>query len=133
YLTLDSDVYPAVVDGRIVWIVDGYTTATTFPYSQISQFGSSIADTYTPPPAFALDTDLNYIRNSVKATVDAYDGTVTLYAWDEQDPVLATWSKVFPTTLKPMSEMGDELLAHVRYPSDMFKVQRAILGSYHVT
>jgi uncharacterized membrane protein (UPF0182 family) len=69
----------------------------------------------------------------VKATVDAYDGTVTLYAWDDEDPVLQTWSKVFPTTLQPMSEMDADLLSHVRYPSDMFKVQRAILGSYHVT
>jgi uncharacterized membrane protein (UPF0182 family) len=133
YLTLDSDVYPAVVDGRIVWIVDGYTTATTYPYSQVSQFGSSIADTYTPAPAFALDTDLNYIRNSVKATVDAYDGSVKLYAWDDKDPVLKTWQKIFPSTLQPMADMNPDLLAHVRYPSDMFKVQRAILGSFHVT
>lgn len=132
YLTLDSDVYPAVVDGKIVWIVDGYTTGASYPYSQIEQLSSSIADTYTPPPAFAVD-DINYIRNSVKATVDAYDGTVTLYAWDDEDPVLATWQKVFPSTVLPMSEMSEELLDHVRYPSDMFKVQRAILGSYHVT
>jgi uncharacterized membrane protein (UPF0182 family) len=133
YLTLDSDVYPAIVDGRIVWIVDGYTTSTSYPYSQVSQFGSSIADTYTPAPAFAVDTDLNYIRNSVKATVDAYDGSVKLYAWDDQDPMLKTWQKIYPSTLLPMSDMDDELLAHVRYPSDMFKVQRSILGSFHVT
>jgi hypothetical protein len=69
----------------------------------------------------------------VKATVDAYDGTVTLYAWDDEDPILKTWSKVFPSTLKPVSEMSDELLAHIRYPSDLFKVQRAVLGDYHVT
>jgi uncharacterized membrane protein (UPF0182 family) len=132
YLTLDSDVYPAVVDGRIVWIVDGYTTGTNYPYSQVESLSTSIADTYTPAPAFAVD-DINYIRNSVKATVDAYDGSVTLYAWDDQDPVLATWQKIFPATVKPMSEMSDELLDHVRYPSDLFKMQRAILGSYHVT
>lgn len=132
YLTLDSDTYPAIVDGRIVWIVDGYTTGANYPYSKIEQLSRAIEDTYTAAPAFALD-DINYIRNSVKATVDAYDGTVTLYAWDDTDPVLATWAKVFPTTLKPMSEMSDELLAHVRYPTDLFKVQRAILGSYHVT
>jgi uncharacterized membrane protein (UPF0182 family) len=132
YLTLDSDTYPAVVDGRVVWIVDGYTTGTNYPYSQTEQLSSAIADTYTPAPVFAVD-DINYIRNSVKATVDAYDGSVTLYAWDTEDPVLTTWSKIFPSTLKPMSEMSDELLDHVRYPSDLFKVQRAILGSYHVT
>ena len=132
YLTLDSDVYPAVVDGRIVWIVDGYTTGTNYPYSQVESLSTAIADTYTPTPAFAVD-DINYIRNSVKATVDAYDGSVTLYAWDDEDPVLATWQKVFPSTVKPMSDMSDELLDHVRYPSDLFKMQRAILGSYHVT
>jgi uncharacterized membrane protein (UPF0182 family) len=132
YLTLDNDVYPAIVDGRIVWIVDGYTTGANYPYSQIEQLSSAIADTYTPAPAFAID-DINYIRNSVKATVDAYDGSVTLYAWDTEDPILATWAKIFPTTLKDADEMSAELLDHVRYPSDLFKVQRAILGSYHVT
>jgi len=91
-----------------------------------------IADTYTPRPAFAVD-DINYIRNSVKATVDAYDGKVTLYAWDDTDPLLKTWQKIFPSTLKPMSDMSGDLLSHVRYPADLFKVQRAILGEYHVT
>jgi uncharacterized membrane protein (UPF0182 family) len=132
YLTLDSDVYPAIVDNRIVWIVDGYTTGANYPYSQVEQLSNAIADTYTPTPAFAID-DINYIRNSVKATVDAYDGSVTLYAWDDKEPVLATWQKIFPSTVKPMTEMSEDLLAHVRYPSDLFKVQRAILGSYHVT
>ncbi len=132
YLTLDSDVYPAVVDGRIVWIVDGYTTGTNYPYSTTETISEAIADTYTPTPDFAVD-DINYIRNSVKATVDAYDGTVKLYAWDDTDPVLQTWQNIFPATVLPMSDMSEELLSHVRYPSDLFKVQRAILGSYHVT
>jgi len=132
YLTLDNDTYPAVVDGRIVWIVDGYTTGTNYPYSRVEQLSEMIADTYTPKPAFAVD-DVNYIRNSVKATVDAYDGKVTLYAWDDKDPVLKTWEKIFPSTVKPMGDMSAQLLDHVRYPSDLFKVQRAILGSYHVT
>ena len=73
------------------------------------------------------------IRNSVKATVYAYSGEVTLYAWDAKDPILKTWQKIFPSTLKPMSQMSGELLSHVRYPADLFKVQRAILGTYHVT
>ena len=103
YLTLDADTYPAIVDGRIVWIVDGYTTGANYPYSKVEQLSSAIADTYTPAPAFAVD-DINYIRNSVKATVDAYDGSVKLYAWDDKDPVLKTWAKVFPTTLLPMSD-----------------------------
>jgi hypothetical protein len=132
YLTVDSDVYPAVVDGRIVWIVDGYTTGANYPYSQVEQLSGAIADTYTPAPQFALD-DINYIRNSVKATVDAHDGSVKLYAWDDQDPVLETWNKIFPNTLLPQSDMSVELLDHVRYPADLFKMQRQILGSFHVT
>jgi len=131
YLTLDTDTYPAVIDGRIVWIVDGYTTTADYPYSSIQQLSSTIADTYTPSPDYPLD-DINYIRNSVKATVDAYDGKVTLYAWDTKDPLLTTWQKVFPATLKPASEMSEQLTAHVRYPADLFKVQRAILQTYHV-
>ncbi len=131
YLTLDTDTYPAVVDGRIVWIVDGYTTTANYPYSSIQQLSSTIADTYTPSPDFPLD-DVNYIRNSVKATVDAYDGSVTLYAWDDEDPLLKTWQKIFPSTLKPASEMSEQLTSHVRYPADLFKLQRAILQTYHV-
>ncbi|GMA91983.1 hypothetical protein GCM10025869_25120 [Homoserinibacter gongjuensis] len=131
YLTLDTDTYPAVVDGRIVWIVDGYTTTANYPYSSVQQLSSTIADTYTPSPDFPLD-DVNYIRNSVKATVDAYDGSVTLYAWDDEDPILKTWQKIFPSTLKPASEMSEQLTSHVRYPADLFKLQRAILQTYHV-
>ncbi len=132
YLTLDNDPYPAIVDGRIVWVVDGYTTSANYPYSTTVALSQAIADTYTPAPAFPLD-QINYIRNSVKATVDAYDGSVTLYAWDTEDPILQTWQKIFPTTLEPASEMSEQLLSHVRYPADLFKVQRNILGAYHVT
>ena len=132
YLTLDNDPYPAVVDGRIVWIVDGYTTSADYPYSTPVQVSEAIADTYRPAPQLAFDT-VNYMRNSVKATVDAYSGDVTLYAWDTEDPLLAAWNKVFPTSVKPQSEMSEQLLDHVRYPSDLFKVQRSILGAYHVT
>lgn len=132
YLTLDSDAYPAIVDGKILWIVDGYTTTDQYPYSRIEQLSNAIADTYTPSPLFAVD-DINYIRNSVKATVDAYTGEVTLYAWDDADPILQTWQKIFPTTLKSMGDMSPELMSHVRYPADLFKVQRAVLGTYHVT
>jgi len=132
YLTLDSDTYPTVVDGRIVWVVDGYTLSDQYPYSNKVSMSEAIADSEGLTPSLAFD-EINYIRNSVKATVDAYDGTVTLYAWDDQDPVLKTWQKVFPSTVKPMSKMSSELMSHVRYPSDLFKVQRAILGRYHVT
>ncbi|MDH6236186.1 UPF0182 family protein [Cryobacterium sp. CG_9.6] len=132
YLTLDSDAYPSVVDGRVQWIIDGYTTSANYPYSTPVSLSDAITDTETPPQPFALDS-INYMRNSVKATVDAYSGEVTLYAWDENEPMLETWQKIFPSTLKPMSEMSGDLMSHVRYPADLFKVQRAILGQYHVT
>ncbi len=131
YLELDNDPYPSVVDGRIVWIVDGYTLSANYPYSSIVSLRDAISDTTNNNPRVALD-DINYIRNSVKATVDAYDGKVTLYAWDETDPLLQAWQKVYPSTLKPISEMSGDLMSHVRYPTDLFKVQRAMLGTYHV-
>jgi len=131
YLTLDQDPYPSVVDGRIVWIVDGFTTSSTYPYSKTVSMQDAIADSRTPASTVAFD-NINYIRNSVKATVDAYDGSVTLYAWDDEDPILKAWEKVYPTTVKPISEMSGELMSHVRYPTDLFKVQRAMLGVYHI-
>jgi uncharacterized protein len=132
YLTLDKDAYPAIVNGHVDWIVDGYTTTDQYPYSTVEQLSQVVADANVSAPAYSLD-NMNYIRNSVKATVDAYTGKVTLYAWDANDPLLKTWQKIFPATIKPRSDMSEELLAHVRYPQDLFKAQRAILGSYHVT
>jgi uncharacterized protein len=104
YLTVDSDAYPAVVDGKILWIVDGYTTTASYPYSRIQSLSGAIVDSNTPAQPYAID-DINYIRNSVKATVDAYSGEVTLYTWDEEDPILKTWNAVYPGTLTPKSEM----------------------------
>jgi uncharacterized membrane protein (UPF0182 family) len=133
YLTLDSDPYPSIVNGHIVWIVDGYTTSDQYPYSQKVSYGDAIADSQSPQnSAYSSDT-INYIRNSVKATVDAYTGKVTLYAWDASDPVLKTWEKIFPNTVKPLSDMSGELMSHVRYPTDLFNVQRDILSQYHMT
>lgn len=132
YLTLDSDVYPAVVDGRILWIVDGYTTSAQFPYSNLENFNAAVIDSSSQSVSDGPGA-VNYIRNSVKATVDAYDGSVTLYQWDETDAVLKTWMKIYPDTVKPKSAMSGDLLAHVRYPADLFKVQRSVLGNYHVT
>ncbi|MET0296511.1 MAG: UPF0182 family protein [Microbacterium sp.] len=131
YLELDSDPYPTVVDGRIKWVIDGYTLSANYPYSKTVSLSQAIADATNTQPRFALD-DINYIRNSVKATVDAYDGSVTLYAWDPEDPVLKTWQKVYPTSVQPISEMSADLISHVRYPTDLFKVQRAMLQVYHV-
>jgi uncharacterized membrane protein (UPF0182 family) len=130
YLTLDSDSYPAIVDGRVVWIVDGYTTSNNYPYSRSENLSNAIADSGTTD-TFARGS-VNYIRNSVKATVDAYDGTVTLYQWDEKDPVLKTWMKAFPGTVTPKDKISANLLDHIRYPEDLFRVQRDVLSSYHV-
>ena len=132
YLTLDTDTYPSVVDGRIVWIVDGYTLSDQYPYSNKVSMSDAIADSEGVAPTLAFD-EVNYIRNSVKATVDAYDGSVKLYAWDAEDPILKTWDKIFPDIITPMSEMSGDLMSHVRYPADLFKMQRAVLGRYHVT
>ncbi len=132
YLTLDTETYPAIVDGRVKWIVDGYTTTDHYPYSNAEPFNIAILDTASENFNRGMG-DVNYIRNSVKATVDAYDGKVELFAWDEQDPILKAWTKVFPATVKPLSEMSGELLSHVRYPADLFKMQRWVLGRYHVT
>jgi uncharacterized membrane protein (UPF0182 family) len=132
YLTLDSEVYPAVVDGRIKWIIDGYTTSSNYPFANAENF--NIAKLDSASDAFGSGpSTINYIRNSVKATVDAYDGSVDLYAWDEEDPILAAWMGIYPDTVQPRSAMSAELIAHVRYPADLFKAQRSILGRYHVT
>ncbi|MEE6169058.1 MULTISPECIES: UPF0182 family protein [unclassified Mycolicibacterium] len=133
WLTTDTSVYPAIVNRRMVWIVDGYTTLDNYPYSELTTLSSATADSNeVAVNRLAPDKQVSYIRNSVKATVDAYDGTVTLYAQDESDPVLQAWEKVFPGTVKPKSDISPELQAHLRYPEDLFKVQRALLARYHV-
>src|SRR3954462_5897428 len=133
WLTTDTSVYPAIVNKRMVWIVDGYTTLDNYPYSQLTSLSSATADSNeVAVNRLAPDKQVSYIRNSVKATVDAYDGTVSLYAQDEKDPVLQAWMKVFPGTVKPKSEISPELQAHLRYPEDLVKVQRSLLAKYHV-
>uniref|UniRef100_UPI00404B84AA UPF0182 family membrane protein n=1 Tax=Candidatus Planktophila sp. TaxID=2175601 RepID=UPI00404B84AA len=135
WLTLDGDPYPAVVDGRVLWIIDGYTTSAGYPYSRRTVLSDAINDTITSntgASSLIRNQSINYIRNSVKATVDAYDGTVSLYTWDEQEPVLKTWAKAFPKALLPKSAISKQLMDHVRYPEDLFRVQREILSSYHV-
>ncbi len=135
WLTIDGDAYPAVVDGRIQWIVDAYTTTNGYPYASRTTLGDTTADSLTTNQraVVAQQNQVNYIRNSVKATVDAYDGSVKLFQWDTEDPVLKTWMKAFPGTVKPKAEISDALKAHLRYPQDMFKVQRELLTRYHVT
>jgi uncharacterized protein len=145
WLTLDGDIYPTVVDGRILWVVDGYTTSNNYPYSQQTNLQSATTNSLTKYGSTVTQpsTSINYMRNSVKATVDAYSGKVTLYAWDqtksetnpipEPDPVLATWEKAFPGLVQPQSAIPPDLLPHLRYPQDLFNVQRSLLTRYHVT
>ncbi|WP_202510089.1 UPF0182 family protein [Streptomyces sp. SID5643] len=136
WLTIDGDAYPAVVDGRIQWIVDAYTTTNGYPYSSRTTLGDTTADSLTATndnrAVVAQQNQVNYIRNSVKATVDAYTGKVKLFQWDTKDPVLKTWMKAFPNTVEPKSDISKSLMDHLRYPQDLFKVQRELLTRYHV-
>ncbi len=139
WLTVDSKSYPVVFrDGSIKWIVDGYTTLDQFPYAQRVSLQDSTEDTQEQRQGQTgrtqADQRVSYIRNSVKATVDAYTGEVSLYQFDESDPVLKTWMKIFPDTVKSKAEFGEnrDLVEHVRYPEDLFKVQRSLLTRYHV-
>lgn len=136
WLTIDGDAYPAVVNGKIQWIVDAYTTTNGYPYASRTTLGDTTADSLTATnnqrAVVAQQNQVNYIRNSVKATVDAYTGEVKLYQWDTKDPVLKTWMKAFPGTVEPRKDISTDLMAHLRYPQDLFKVQRELLARYHV-
>nr|WP_308192465.1 UPF0182 family protein [Gordonia sp. 'Campus'] len=139
WLTVDSKTYPAVMeDGSIKWIVDGYTTLDNYPYSQPTSLQSATADAQDLNPGQTGRTQINktvsYVRNSVKATVDAYTGEVELYQFDADDPVLKTWMQVFPGTVKSRADFDAQtsLREHIRYPEDIFKIQRSLLTRYHV-
>ncbi len=125
FLHADADPYPVVVDGRVTWMVDLYTTTSRYPYAQQ-------ADTDQLSDDSGLDHDFNYVRNSVKATVDAYEGTVTLYVVDDDDPIIAAYEDAFPDLFTD-DEMPADLRAHVRYPEDLFRIQTAAYGRYHLT
>jgi len=139
WLTLDGDPYPVVVGGQILWVVDGYTTTSGFPYSEQESLSSSTKtslNTRTNSIAAQRNSKINYIRNSVKATVNAYTGQVELYAWNQAtdpDPVLKTWEKAFPGVVKSENQMPPGLLGHIRYPEDLFNIQRLLIAHYHVT
>ncbi len=115
FLVFDNDPYLVVADGRLVWMLDGYTLSSDFPYA-------------TP-----TDQGFNYIRNAVKATVDAYDGTVNYYLADPDDPIIETYSQAFAGLIRPLSEMPEELQSHIRYPADLFRVQTQQFLKYHMT
>ncbi len=136
WLQLDGDPYPSVVDGKVVWVLDGYTTSSQYPYSFSTSLDEATATSITGTAdnlATLLPQEVNYVRNSVKATVDAYDGSVTLYAWDEEDPLLTAWEGVFPDAVQDIDTISGELMSQLRYPQDLFKVQREVLERYHVT
>ncbi|WP_241378755.1 UPF0182 family protein [Glycomyces sp. L485] len=134
FLTVESDPYPAVVDGEVVWIVDGYTTTNNFPYSDRVNLAQATNDTYSGSGvANQTSEEINYIRSSVKAVVSAYDGSVELYEFDEEDPILRTWNEIYGGDLvTPKADTPAELAEHFRYAQDLFKVQRNILQRYHV-
>ena len=114
WLWLDDDPYPVLADGRLVWILDGYTWTNNYPYSE-------------------RHNGINYMRNSVKVTVDSIDGTVKFYVYDDTDPIIEAWGEVFPELLTDASEMPDEIRDHVRYPEDFFSVQAEVYKRYHMT
>ena len=138
WLTLDGDTYPAVVNGTIKWIVDGYTTSSNYPDSQLVNLHTASATTLTANGASVgmSKSAVNYLQNSVKAVVDAYTGKVTLYEWNQSqhpDPLLKTWESAFPGLVKPQTDIAPALLSQLRYPTDLFNVQRSLLTKYHVT
>ncbi len=137
WLTLDGDVYPALVDGTVQWVVDGYTSTATYPDSQQLNLHQATSNSLTNATGIASQPNkqVNYLHNSVKAVVDAYTGKVTLYSWnqaDQPDPVLQTWESAFPGLVQPESSIPSALLPHLRYPQDLFDVQRSLLTQYHV-
>jgi uncharacterized membrane protein (UPF0182 family) len=141
FLTLDGSPYPVVVpstnghQGSILWVVDGYTTTDLYPYSQRVDMPSATTTSQTPGGNVAGQATgpVNYIRNSVKAVVNAYTGSVTLYQWGPPDPLLQAWMNAFPGIVKPEKDIPSYLRPHLRYPPDLFEVQRQILAQYHVS
>jgi len=125
FLSLDGDPYPVVLDGRILWVIDAYTTSSRYPYSQYADLSQLL-------PNSGLNHAFNYVRNSVKATVDAYDGTVHLYSIDDTDPVLQVWRSAFPKLIEPKSAMPAGLPDHLRYPEELFRIQTSAYSKYRL-
>jgi uncharacterized membrane protein (UPF0182 family) len=126
FLKFDSDPYPVLLNGKILWVLDAYTTTNNYPYSQ-SIHPQNLRD------GSGLDTSFNYVRNSVKATVDAYTGEVNFYVVDKTDPIIQTYRKAFPELFKDVSAMPPGLQAHWRYPEDIFDTQTEQYTQYHIT
>ena len=126
FLEFDADAYPVTIDGRIFYVIDGYTTTDRYPYSQRSENGR-LREGGLAGPSF------NYVRNSVKAVVDAYDGEVTLYDMGTRDPILGAWRSAFPKLFTDFADMPDDLKEHLRYPQDMFRVQTNMYARYQIS
>jgi len=125
FLALDSEVYPVIANGRIYYIVDAYTTTNRWPYGQRADT-TGLVDS-------GLQQNFNYVRNSVKAVVDAYDGSVSLYVMDTDDPIIAAWRSAFPDLFSDLDTMSDGIRQHIRYPRDLFTVQTTMYSRYHLT
>ncbi len=124
FLNWDNDPYLVVLGGKLVWLMDAYTVTDRYPYSK---------PTYTGTGVDGVQQGFNYIRNSVKAVVDAYDGTVTMYVSAPDDPIVKTWMRVFPGLFTAMDKMPQPLRAHLRYPEDLFRIQRDVYTVYHIS
>jgi uncharacterized protein len=134
FLTLDGDPYPVIENGQVFWIVDGYTATDNYPYSKRLNLNQATSNTYSPG-GLAMGPnsgEVNYLRNSVKATVNAYTGAVHLYQWGPASPLLRTWMKAFPGLIQPQRDIPSLLLPHLRYPEVLFDAQRQILAQFHV-
>ena len=126
FLYFDSEIYPVIADGRIMYILDGYTTTNRYPYSER-------VETNQLDNESGLNHSFNYVRNSVKAVVDSFDGSVNFYIFDETDPIIRTWEKAFPYLFSDKSEMSAELIKHIRYPEDLFRIQTNVWATYQLS
>ncbi|NDA54089.1 MAG: UPF0182 family protein, partial [Actinobacteria bacterium] len=123
FLRFDADPYPVVVDGTVQWVLDAYTISDRYPYAQQANIDQL-------SPGGGLNVPFNYVRNSVKAVVDAFSGDVTFYVVDDSDPLIAAWQRAFPALFSPVSEAPEALVEHFRYPEDLFRVQTNVYGRY---
>ena len=126
FLSLDADPYPVMLNGQIDWVQDAYTTTSNYPYGQNA---NTIA---VNPSSGLLTSNFNYVRNSVKVLINAYTGKMTFYVTNPNDPIIQTYEKAFPGMFTPASHMSSQLVAHLRYPEDIFAVQATMFGKYHI-
>lgn len=134
FLQLDGDPYPVVSEGKIMWILDAYTVSNMYPYAQSVNLAerTNVRGGLNAGQPSIIGNE-NYVRNSVKVTIDAYDGTISMYVWDEEDPLIEAWGKAFPDLFLDKDQMPADLQAHVRYPEDLFRIQAFVYQRYHMT